>query len=79
VKERAMKRPRTYRDRRWLDGYMQVAEQIGRPLAGGKRFPTIHREQARHLLWIYMARMRAGVLTAVEAGRADALLDAVGC
>ena len=72
-----MKRPRTYRDRRWLDGYMDVAERIGR-----RPFPTIHKEQARHLLWIYRCRAAAGtvgMLTAVEAGKADALLDAVGC
>lgn len=69
-----MKRPRTYRDRRWLDGYVEVAEKIGR-----RPFQAIHREQARHLLWIYRARAAAGLLTAVEAGRADALMDAVGC
>ena len=73
-----MKRPRTYRDRRWLDGYTEVAEQIGR-----RPFPTIHREQARHLLWIFRARASANgwgrPLTAFEMGKADALLDAVGC
>ena len=70
-----MKRPRTYRDRRWLDGYMDVAEKIGR-----RPFPTIHKEQARHLLlWIYRARAAKVGLTAVEMGRADALLDAFGC
>lgn len=69
-----MKRPRTYRDRRWLDGYTDVAEKIGR-----RPFPTIHREQVKHLLWIYRCRAAAGLLTAIDVGRADALLDSVGC
>lgn len=69
-----MKRPRTYRDRRWLDGYMDVAEKIGR-----RPFPTIHSKQGRYLVWIYRARAAKVGLTAVEAGRADALLDAFGC
>jgi hypothetical protein len=52
---------------------MDVAERIG----------YMDVAEARHLLWIFRARASANgwgrPLTAFEMGKADALLDAVGC
>ena len=70
-----VRRPRTYRDRRWLEGWSEVVGAIGH-----KPFARLHKGQAEFLITMYKFKARGPQgLTAREAGIVDALLDSVGC
>lgn len=65
------RRPRTYFDRRWLEGYIQTSQRIHR-----KPFSHMHADQAEFLL--HIATHAREPLTAFQKGRVDAVLDAFG-
>lgn len=72
-----VRRPRLYRDRRWLAGYSEQAEAIRDPFGIGIAYPRLSRLAARFLVGVYLRRETA--LTAFECGQVDAILDAFGC
>lgn len=64
-------RPRTYADRKWLEGYCEACVTIGRilPIFG----------VVRYTITSLRTGMQKGPVTAILSGHIDAWLDSVGC
>lgn len=74
------KRPRTYADRKWLEGYVETAQTLrpvesrGGFIAGEKGYLDVVDRICETL-----AKMQHKPLTSRGEGQIDAWLDAVGC
>jgi len=77
----AVPRPKTYADRKWLEGYSETARTIEPTILSchKERWIVVALRVARERVREMRIKMQKKDLTARGAGQIDAWLDAVGC